>query len=131
MAEESDSQAGEKTEEPSSYRLEEFRKRGEVASSKELTSALVLGGCFFVLSFHFYIYLRFLVNFLFILLILIFSRSFESAMIKDVLKKSLMLSVKGICSNWYIICFNWCYCNSVSNRYFVCSRCFDIKIRAN
>ncbi len=41
MAEEFDSDQ-EKTEEPSANRVEEFRKRGEVASSKELTSVLVL-----------------------------------------------------------------------------------------
>jgi flagellar biosynthetic protein FlhB len=41
MADEQDSDA-EKTEEPSQYRLEEFRKRGEVASSRELNSVLIL-----------------------------------------------------------------------------------------
>ncbi len=41
---------GEKTEEPSSYRLEEFRKRGEVASSKEITSILILLVNFFVIG---------------------------------------------------------------------------------
>lgn len=33
---------GEKTEEPSQHRIDEFRKRGEVATSKELNSVLVL-----------------------------------------------------------------------------------------
>jgi len=42
MADEGNDQ-GEKTEEPSAHRIEQFRKRGEVASSKELTSVLVLG----------------------------------------------------------------------------------------
>jgi flagellar biosynthetic protein FlhB len=41
---------GEKTEEPSSYRIEEFRKRGEVASSKEVTSILILLGNFLILG---------------------------------------------------------------------------------
>ena len=45
-----DSQQGEKTEEPSSHRIEEFRKRGEVASSKELTSVLLLAGCIMTLG---------------------------------------------------------------------------------
>ena len=39
---EEDSQDGEKTEEPSQSRIDEFRKRGEVASSKDLTSVLML-----------------------------------------------------------------------------------------
>jgi len=41
MADENDD---EKTEEPSQYRLEESRKKGEVAVSKELTSVLLLSG---------------------------------------------------------------------------------------
>lgn len=41
MAEENDN---EKTEEPSQYRLDEARKKGEVASSKELSSVLLLSG---------------------------------------------------------------------------------------
>lgn len=43
MAEERDDDA-EKTEEPSSYRIEESRKKGDVASSKELSSVLLLTG---------------------------------------------------------------------------------------
>ncbi|GAB4019252.1 MAG: hypothetical protein Fur0010_21060 [Bdellovibrio sp.] len=42
MAEDSDRDDGEKTEEPTQYRIDEFRKRGEVASSRELTNVLVL-----------------------------------------------------------------------------------------
>jgi len=41
MAEENDS---EKTEEPSQYRMDEARKKGDVASSKELSSVLLLSG---------------------------------------------------------------------------------------
>ena len=40
MAEERDEQ--EKTEEPSQHRIEEFRGKGQVASSKELNSLLIL-----------------------------------------------------------------------------------------
>ena len=47
MAEEYENQ--EKTEEPSAHRIEEFRKRGEVASSRELTGILVLSACTLVL----------------------------------------------------------------------------------
>ncbi|MGB0454047.1 MAG: flagellar biosynthesis protein FlhB [Bacteriovoracaceae bacterium] len=43
-----DSDTGEKTEEPSLQRIEDFRKRGEVAVSKELNSVLVLVGTVFV-----------------------------------------------------------------------------------
>ena len=47
MAEEED---GDKTEEPSQHRIDEFRKKGDVASSKELTSVLVLAACLLTLS---------------------------------------------------------------------------------
>ena len=47
MAENSDQ---EKTEAPSQHRIDEFRKRGEVASSKELNSVLVLAATIFVLA---------------------------------------------------------------------------------
>ncbi|MBT7611218.1 MAG: flagellar biosynthesis protein FlhB [Bacteriovoracaceae bacterium] len=49
MAEESKDQS-EKTEDPTAHRIEQFRKRGEVASSKELTSVLVLAAAFLTLS---------------------------------------------------------------------------------
>ncbi|MCO4792735.1 MAG: flagellar biosynthesis protein FlhB [Bacteriovoracaceae bacterium] len=48
MAEDTDQ--GEKTEDPTTHRIEEFRKRGEVASSKELTSVLVLSAAFLTLG---------------------------------------------------------------------------------
>ncbi|WP_372652482.1 flagellar biosynthesis protein FlhB [Halobacteriovorax sp.] len=49
MADGGDSDA-EKTEDPSAHRIEEFRKRGEVASSKELTSVLVLAASLMTLG---------------------------------------------------------------------------------
>lgn len=48
MAEENDD--GEKTEEPSQHRIDEFRNKGDVASSKELTSVLILSACLLTLS---------------------------------------------------------------------------------
>jgi flagellar biosynthetic protein FlhB len=47
VAEESDS---EKTEEPSQHRIDEFRKKGDVAFSRELTSVLVMAACLLTLS---------------------------------------------------------------------------------
>lgn len=49
MNEEED-QDGEKTEEPSQTRIDEFRKRGEVASSKEMTSVLMLAASLLTLT---------------------------------------------------------------------------------
>jgi len=48
VADESDQ---EKTEDPSEYRLEEARKKGDVASSKELNSVIVLFGTVMVMIF--------------------------------------------------------------------------------
>lgn len=48
MADEQDD--GEKTEDPSQHRIDEFRKKGDVASSRELTSVLVLAACLMTLS---------------------------------------------------------------------------------
>ena len=56
MADENDSDA-EKTEEPSQYRIDEARKKGDVASSKELSSILLLSGSLLTLILcGFYIY---------------------------------------------------------------------------
>lgn len=43
--------SGEKTEEPSQHRIDEARKKGDVAASKELNSVLILTGTFCVLIF--------------------------------------------------------------------------------
>ena len=51
MAEEFDNEAGEKTEEPTQHRIDEFRRRGEVASSRDLTSVFILSFSVFVLFF--------------------------------------------------------------------------------
>ncbi len=84
-----------KTEEPSAHRLEEFRKRGEVASSRELTSALVLGGTLLALSLSLaYLYEEFTAFFEWI-----FSLNVETALSEEgrkiLLTKSVMLMVKG------------------------------------
>lgn len=50
MAEEFEQDNGEKTEEPTQHRIDEFRKRGEVASSKELASILILSASILTLS---------------------------------------------------------------------------------
>lgn len=41
--------SGEKSEEPSQHRIDEARKKGDVAASKELSSVLILSGAFSVL----------------------------------------------------------------------------------
>jgi flagellar biosynthetic protein FlhB len=48
MAEDNDT--NEKTEEPSQYRIDQFRKKGDVAASREVNSVLVLAGTIFTLT---------------------------------------------------------------------------------
>ena len=50
MSDEQDIDQGEKTEEPSQYRIDQFRKKGEVASSRELTSVLILAASILTLT---------------------------------------------------------------------------------
>jgi len=45
-----DDSDAEKTEEPSQQRIDDFRKKGDVAMSRELTSVLVLAACFLTFS---------------------------------------------------------------------------------
>ncbi|MBI2519428.1 MAG: flagellar biosynthesis protein FlhB [Bdellovibrio sp.] len=93
MAEDFDSNA-DKTEEPSAHRLEQFRQRGEVASSRELTSALVLGGTILALSLSLvYMYEEFTYFFEWL-----FSLNVEIAMAEEgrkiLVSRSAMLLVK-------------------------------------
>ena len=45
-----DGEGGEKTEEPTAKKLEDARKKGQVAKSKELPSAIMLLGLFLTLK---------------------------------------------------------------------------------
>lgn len=85
---------GEKTEEPSSYRIEEFRKRGEVASSKEVTSILILFGNFLIISFGiFYIFesMEEYVNWLYYLN---FQGAISQELLGEIGKKTMLVALK-------------------------------------
>ena len=93
MAEETDD-FGEKTEEPSSYRIEEFRKRGEVASSKEITSVLILFGNFLIISIGiFYIFesLEEYVNWLYSL---DYKGAFADKVLSEIASKTMLAAFK-------------------------------------
>lgn len=93
MADEQDSDA-EKTEDPSAHRIEEFRKRGEVASSKELTSVLVLGASAMTLTLSLvYIYevMQGLMEYLYSLDI---SVAYTQKVSKEVIQKTLFAALK-------------------------------------
>lgn len=91
MAEEAD---GEKTEEPSQHRIDEFRKKGDVASSKELTSVLVLAACLLTLSLSLvYIYEE-MTSFIQWLYTLDISSAFTEKSLKTITTRAVMVSVK-------------------------------------
>ena len=93
----------EKTEEPSQYRIDEFRQKGKVASSKEIISVCVLATAFFTL----------LLSTTFIYEVLgeftswIATLNYEKAYQADYLKK---ISLKN-CYNNYQMCCTSLYCH--------------------
>ena len=89
MAEDGNNSDAEKTEEPSQHRIDEFRKRGEVASSRELTSVLVLASAFMTLILSTaYIY-ETLASFIDWLYSLDFAKAYEDKQFSIVVHRSL------------------------------------------
>lgn len=94
MAEGQSSDQGEKTEEPSQYRLEEFRRKGQVASSKELTSLLVLTGCVVTLALSMVYIYETLAEFVEYIFRLDVHSSFTPKALKTILTKGVVVSLK-------------------------------------
>ncbi len=90
MAEEySSNNDTEKTEEPTQYRIDEFRKRGDVASSRELTSALVLAASLLSLILSFTYMYETLAQFINWLYTLDHSKAFEQKKFFEIVEKSV------------------------------------------
>lgn len=94
MAEDSDS--GEKTEEPSQYKLEESRKKGEVASSKEFNSVLILSGTFLVLVFSGVYIFELMGEYIEWLYALEISQAYSQDTLREIFKKTILLGVKSV-----------------------------------
>lgn len=89
-----DEQDGEKTEEPSQHRIDEFRKRGEVASSRELTSVLVLAASLLALSLSIvYIYEE-MTKFIEWLYTLDIATAYTEKSLKTIATKTVMVALK-------------------------------------
>lgn len=89
-----DEQDGEKTEEPSKHRIDEFRKRGEVASSRELTSVLVLAASLLALSLSIvYIYEE-MTKFIEWLYTLDIATAYTEKSLKTITTKTLTVALK-------------------------------------
>jgi flagellar biosynthesis protein FlhB len=92
MAEENDS--GEKTEEPSTYRIEQFRRRGEVASSRELTSILLLVGTLMTLGLSMVFIYETISGFMEWIYSLNLETAFTEKMRKVIIEKSIITMIK-------------------------------------
>lgn len=94
MAEERDD--GEKSEDPSSYRLEEFRKKGDVASSKELNSVVLISGTLLTLVMcSAYVYDQFN-DYLTWLLRQNFQHVYEQKQFTDVIEHTAWFALKSV-----------------------------------
>lgn len=91
-----DSDQGEKTEEPSQHRIDEFRKKGEVAASKELASVLVLLACILTLSLSVAFIYESLKEYVEWLYTLDVANAYTQESLKTILAKSLMLALKCV-----------------------------------
>ncbi|RLA63346.1 MAG: flagellar biosynthesis protein FlhB [Epsilonproteobacteria bacterium] len=95
MAEENED-FGEKTEEPSSHRIEEFRKRGEVASSKELTSVLLLTANIITISLGMIFIFEILEEYVTWLYGLDFDNAYSPKVVKIIISKTLFTALKCV-----------------------------------
>ncbi len=94
MADDSDS--GEKTEQPSQYKLDETRRKGEVASSKELNSVLILAGVFFTLTLSsVYIY-ECITNYIEWLYSIEMTKAYTEEAAREILKKTIWVCIKCV-----------------------------------
>jgi flagellar biosynthesis protein FlhB len=84
---------GEKTEEPSQYRIEEFRRKGEVASSKELINVLVLSATVFTLGLSIVFIFETLHEYITYLYSLDPSKSFSEKALKAILSRTVSTAV--------------------------------------
>jgi len=90
LAEEADD--ADKTEDPSQYRLDEFRRKGEVGFSKELNSVLVLSACFFSLILS----ITFIFESVHEVMKYVYSISIDKAFTEKEIRKILIMSVTSI-----------------------------------
>ena len=101
MNEEADQ--GEKTEEPSEHRLEEFRRKGQVASSKELTNVLILAFSVLALVLIFtYIY-EVLHEFMVWVYVLDADSAFHEKVLAQIFQKGVIATAKCVAPIFLIV----------------------------
>jgi flagellar biosynthetic protein FlhB len=87
---------GEKTEDPSQQRIDDARKKGDVASSKELNSVLILSGSFSVLIFSTIYMFELLAEYVEWLYTLEVTKAYTEVLAKQILTKSFIVAGKCI-----------------------------------
>lgn len=85
---------GEKTEEPSQHRVEEFRKRGDVAYSRELNSILILAASLLTLSLSIVFIFEEFKIFIEWIYTLEISSAFTEKSLKIIMQKTVLVSLK-------------------------------------
>jgi flagellar biosynthetic protein FlhB len=85
---------GEKTEDPSDHRIEEFRKKGDVASSRELTSVLVLAACLMTLSLSLVFIFEQMTSYIEWLYTLDLNAAFEPKALHTITTRTFMVAAK-------------------------------------
>lgn len=86
----------EKTEEPSQHRIDKFRKRGEVASSKELVNVLVLAACLGTLGLSMVYMYETISNYIHWLYTLDVAYAYSDKAIRTILYQTVITAVKCI-----------------------------------
>lgn len=89
-----DQDDGEKTEDPTQHRIDEFRKKGDVASSRELTSVLVLAACLMTLSLSLVFIFEQMTGYIEWLYTLDLSAAFEPKALNTITTKTFMVAAK-------------------------------------
>ncbi len=88
--------SGEKTEEPSQHRIDEARKKGDVAASKELSSVLILTGTFSVLILSSIYIFELLTEYMEWLYSLEIKKAYTEEMGQRILKETLFMGAKAV-----------------------------------
>jgi flagellar biosynthetic protein FlhB len=87
--------AGEKTEDPSQYKIDESRKKGEVASSKELSSVLILAGTLTTLVLSSIYIFETMSHFLEWIFSIDAQKAYDKKMLQEIIGK--MVKTGGLC----------------------------------
>lgn len=87
MAEENDD--ADKTEEPTQHRIDEFRRKGQVAASKELSSVLILSACLLTIGLSVIFIYEEVTTYMEWLYTIDFSTAFEAKIIQKILSKAV------------------------------------------